>query len=113
MHPTWKVIDYSDRFHELIAGADVVVTHFGESIIDSALVYGKPTVISVNPDWNRTAGIKDATILSEKVNGTLLQDFTPDAVQEAIERARESRPPQISSGAEPLSRRILQMAESS
>lgn len=113
MHPTWKVIDYSDRFHELIAGADVVVTHFGESIIDSALVYGKPTVISVNPDWNRTAGIKDATILSEKVNGTLLQDFTPDAVQEAIERARKSRPPQISSGAEPLSRRILQMAESS
>lgn len=110
-HPTWKVIDYSDRFHELIAGADVVVTHFGETIIDSALVYGKPTVISVNPDWSRTAGLEDAAVLSEKVNGILLRDFTPDAIIEAIEKAKRSRPPQISSGAEPLSRWILEMAE--
>jgi UDP-N-acetylglucosamine:LPS N-acetylglucosamine transferase len=111
-HPSWKVIDYSDQFHELIAGADVVVTHFGETIIDSALVYGKPTVISVNPDWTRTAGFEDATILSEKVYGSLLSDFTPEAVLEAIEGARKSRPPQISGGAEPLCRRILQLAES-
>lgn len=111
-HPSWKVIDYSDRFHELIAGADVVVTHFGETIIDSALVYGKPTVISVNPDWTRTAGIEDATMLAEKVNATLLNDFTPEAVAETIERARKIRPRQISSGAEPLSKQILQMAES-
>jgi UDP-N-acetylglucosamine:LPS N-acetylglucosamine transferase len=111
-HPSWKVIDYSDRFHELIAGADVVVTHFGETIIDSALIYGKPTVISVNPDWTRTAGLDDATILAKKVNGILLQDFTSDAVIETIERARNSKPPKITSGAEPLSRRILEMAES-
>ena len=111
-HPSWKIIDYSDRFHELIAGANVVVTHFGETIIDSALVYGKPTVISVNPDWTRTAGLEDATILSDKVNGTLMQDFTSDGVIETIERAKNNRPPQIPSGAEPLSRRILEMAES-
>ncbi|HJS83459.1 MAG TPA: glycosyltransferase [Nitrososphaera sp.] len=111
-HPTWKVIDYSDRFHELIAGAQVVVTHFGETIIDSALVYGKPTVISVNPDWTRTAGLEDATIMSEKVNGILLQDFTSDAVIETIERARNIKPPKIPTGAEPLSKRILEMAES-
>ena len=111
-HPSWKIIDYSDRFHELIAGANVVVTHFGETIIDSALVYGKPTVISVNPDWTRTAGLEDATILAEKVNGILMNDFTSDAVIETIERARKIKPPQVSSGAEPLSRRILEMAES-
>jgi UDP-N-acetylglucosamine:LPS N-acetylglucosamine transferase len=111
-HPTWKVIDYSDRFHELIAGADVVVTHFGETIIDSALVYGKSTIISVNPDWTRTAGLEDATLMSGKVNGTLLNDFTPDAVMETIERAKKNRPPQIPSGADSLSRRILEMAES-
>lgn len=108
-HPTWTVIEYSDRFHELIAGADVVVTHFGETIIDSALVYRKPTVISVNPDWTRTAGFDDATMLAKKVNGVLLRDFTPDAVIEAIEKAKKSKPPQIASGADFLSKRILEM----
>ena len=71
-HPTWRVLDYSAKFYELIAGAEVVVTHFGETIIDAALVYHKPTVIAMNPDWTRTAGLKDATILAEKVNAVLL-----------------------------------------
>jgi UDP-N-acetylglucosamine:LPS N-acetylglucosamine transferase len=111
-HPSWKVIDYSDRFHELIAGAEVVITHFGETTIDSALVYGKPTIISVNPEWTRTAGSEDAAMLAKKVNGILLHDFTPDAIVEAIEKAKNSKPPQIPSGADPLSKRIVEMAES-
>lgn len=110
-HPSWKVIDYSARFHELIAGAEVVVTHFGETIIDSALVYGKPTVISVNPEWTRTAGLEDATTLSKKVNGVLLKEFTAEALQEAIDKAKRQRPPKLASGAALLSRRILEMAE--
>jgi UDP-N-acetylglucosamine:LPS N-acetylglucosamine transferase len=112
-HPSWKVIDYSDRFHELIAGASVVVTHFGETIIDSALVYGKPTVISVNPDWTRTAGLEDATILSRKVNGVLLNEFTPEALCEAIDLAKKQQPLELATGAEPLSKFILELAESS
>jgi len=110
-HPGWRVIDYAVRFHELIAGADVVVTHFGETIIDSALVYGKPTVISVNPDWTRTAGLDDAIMLSQKVNGVLLEEFTPEALHEAIDKAKEKKPPELVSGAESLGKRILEIAE--
>jgi len=110
-HPSWKVIDYSDKFHELIAGAQVVVTHFGETIIDSALVYGKPTVISVNPDWTRTAGLEDATVLCKKVNGVLLDEFTPDALIRSIDAAKKMKPPELPTGAEPLSKTILKVAE--
>ncbi|MGI0027550.1 MAG: UDP-N-acetylglucosamine--N-acetylmuramyl-(pentapeptide) pyrophosphoryl-undecaprenol N-acetylglucosamine transferase [Nitrosopumilaceae archaeon] len=110
-HPSWKVIDYSDRFHELIAGADVVVTHFGETIIDSALVYGKPTVISVNPEWTRTIGLEDATMLARKVNGVLLNGFTPEALCQAIDTAMKQRPPQLDNGAESLGKFILELVE--
>jgi len=111
-HPKWKVIDYSASFHELLAGAEVVVTHFGETILDSALVYGKPTVISVNPDWTRTAGSDDAVILSKKVNAVLLNDFTPEALLEAIEKARRQTPPKLDNGAELLGKHIVTLAES-
>ena len=110
-HPKWRVIDYAVRFYELIAGAEVVISHFGETIIDSALVYGKPTVISVNPDWTRTAGLDDAIVLSDKVNGILLDQFTPNALYEAIEKAKQMKPPKLVSGAELLAKRILVIAE--
>jgi UDP-N-acetylglucosamine:LPS N-acetylglucosamine transferase len=105
------VIDYSTTFHELIAGAEAVVTHFGETIIDAALVYHKPTIISTNPDWTRTAGIKDATILAEKVNGVLLNELTSQALLEAIDQAKKKKPPRLESGAARLSQRIIEMAE--
>ena len=110
-HPTWKVIDYSSKFYELIAGAQVVVTHFGETIIDAALVYHKPTIISTNPDWTRTAGINDAVVLAEKVNGVLLDEITPEALVKAIDQARKKKPPRLESGAARLSQRIIEMAE--
>lgn len=110
-HPGWKVIDYSTNFHGLIAEAEVVVTHFGETVIDSALVYGKPTVISVNPEWTRTVGLDDAAILAMKVNGVLLNEFNPEALQEAIDKAKRQRPPKLTSGAELLSSHILDIAE--
>jgi len=110
-HPTWRVLDYSAKFYELIAGAEVVVTHFGETIIDAALVYHKPTVIAMNPDWTRTAGLKDATILAEKVNAVLLGELTPDSLLNAVEEARKRKPPKLDSGAARLSQRIIEMAE--
>ena len=112
-HPTWKVIDYSAEFHELIAGAEVVMTHFGQTIIDAALVYHKPTIISTNPDWTRTAGFKDATVLAEKVNGVLLNELTPEALLRTIDEARKRKPPRLESGAARLSQRIIEMAERS
>ena len=110
-HPSWKVIDYTDHFHDLIAGADVVVTHFGETIIDSALVYGKPTVISVNPEWTRTVGLDDATILASKVNGVMLKEFSSQSLTDAIEQAKLQKTPQVVNGAQLLSKSILELVE--
>ena len=28
-HPEWKVITFTEQFHELLAGAELVVAHFG------------------------------------------------------------------------------------
>jgi len=110
-HPTWKVIDYSTKFYEIVAGAEVVVTHLGETIIDAALVYHKPIVIATNPDWTRTGGIKDAAILVTKVNGVLLDELNPDSLVQAIEEARKRKPPRLESGAVRLCQKIIEMAE--
>lgn len=110
-NPNWKVIDYTDKFHELIAGAEVVVTHFGETSLDSALVYEKPTVISVNPDWTRTAGMEDAIILANKLNAVLLDEFTPKSLIDAIEQSKKMPRPKYNNGAELLSNKILRMLE--
>ena len=110
-NPKWKVIDYTDRFHELLAGAQVVVTHFGETSLDAALVYCKPIVISVNPEWTRTAGMEDASILAKKLNAVLLDEFTPKSLIDAIERAKQMSRPVYNNGAEVLSNKILEMLE--
>jgi UDP-N-acetylglucosamine--N-acetylmuramyl-(pentapeptide) pyrophosphoryl-undecaprenol N-acetylglucosamine transferase len=60
-----RFLEHSAKFYELIAGADVVVTHFGATILE-ALVYRKPTVVVPNPEWTRTAGVEDAKILRQK-----------------------------------------------
>ncbi|MFQ5941521.1 MAG: glycosyltransferase [Nitrososphaerales archaeon] len=110
-HPTWKVIEYSDRFHEIIAGAKVVVTHLGDTVLDSAIVYGKPTVIVVNPEWTRTGGAEDAKYLSEKVNAVLLSELSKESLIEAIENSKHIRPAVIANGAELLAHRIIELVE--
>jgi UDP-N-acetylglucosamine:LPS N-acetylglucosamine transferase len=110
-HPTWNIFGWSDKFHEILAGADVVVTASGSTVLESALVYKKPTIISYNPEWTRTAKYEDIRMLSKKVNGVLLEKFSHDTLMDAIEKARKQKPPEIKSGAGKLSQRILELAE--
>jgi len=105
-HPEWKVIDYSTRFYELVAGAEVVVTHFGSTILE-ALVYRKPIVIVPNPEWTRTAGVEDAKYLARKVNAVLVSEIRLAILLAAIEKAKESHPPLFPDGAEKLADTIL------
>jgi UDP-N-acetylglucosamine:LPS N-acetylglucosamine transferase len=110
-HPTWNIFGWSDKFHEILAGADVVVTASGSTVLESAIVYKKPTIISYNPEWTRTAKYEDILMLSKKVNGVLLKEFTHVTLMDAIEKARKQRPPEIKSGASNLAKRILELAE--
>jgi UDP-N-acetylglucosamine:LPS N-acetylglucosamine transferase len=107
-HPEWKVIDYSTKFYRLVAGADVVITHFGSTILE-ALIYNKPTVVVPNPEWTRTAGVKDAVYLAKKVNAILVSEITLNNILMAIEKSKKVHPPKFPDGAENLADIILKL----
>lgn len=106
MHPEWKIIDYSTEFHRLIAGAEVVVTHFGMTVLE-ALVYRKPTVIVPNPEWTRAATTEDAKHYARKVNAVIVTEITLEKILKAIEEAKEKEQPQLPNGALNLANIIL------
>ena len=94
-NPNLKIIDYTDKFEEILAGADVVVTHFGATIIESTLIHGKPTVIAFNPDWKRSGRYDDLLILTKKTTAVLLEKLNPENLIAAIEKAKKQKPPHI------------------
>jgi UDP-N-acetylglucosamine--N-acetylmuramyl-(pentapeptide) pyrophosphoryl-undecaprenol N-acetylglucosamine transferase len=107
-HPGWKIIRYSTRFYELVAGADVVVTHFGATILE-AIVYRKPVVVVPNPEWTRTAGIEDARQYAKKVNAVLVSEITLENLLKGIEEAKSKKPPTLVDGAQRLSDIIVSL----
>ena len=106
LHPEWKVIAYSTEFHKLIAGADIVVTHFGSTVLE-ALVYRKPIVIVPNPEWTRTAGIEDAKHYARKVNAVIVSRITLKNIVNAIEEAKRREYPILPDGSAKLADLIL------
>lgn len=105
-HPKWKIIRHSAKFYELIAGASIVVTHFGYTALE-AVVYKKPMVMVLNPEWKRTVGRSDAEIFSKKVNAVFVWDVKPEKLLEAIENAKRRSIPVFKDGAEKLAKLIL------
>ncbi len=108
IHPDWKVFSYSDDFLRVLAGAEVVVTHFGSTVLE-AISLGKPAVIVPNPAWTRTVGVEDAMRLAEKVNALVLSDITPDKLKAAIEKAKRKKPYSFPNGAKKLASLILKL----
>ena len=108
MHPDWTVFDFDPDLAKWIAGAKVVVSHLGKTVIDAALTYRKPVVIAVNPEWTRTAGMKDAKTLAKKTNSVLLETLSGEAIIEAVEEAEDLKPAVHKNGAEELVRIILE-----
>jgi len=109
-HPEWKVITFTERFHELLAGAELVVTHFGGTVLDAA-IYGKPAVLAPNPEWTRTAGIKDAEYLARKINAVLVSEIDLEILLDAIKEARRRKVPTLPDGAENLANKIMKLLE--
>jgi len=107
-HPEWKVITVTEKFHELLAGADLLVTHFGATILEAA-VYKKPLVLVPNPEWTRTAGVRDAEYLARKVNAVLVQEINLQNLLNGIEEARKRRMPTLQNGAEKLASIIISL----
>ncbi len=105
--PNWVVFDYDPDFLKWIAGASLVITHLGKTVIDSALTYGKPTIIIPNPEWRLTAGSDDAKILAEKLGICYQEDLSKKAIEDAIEQCRKKIPRKYGDGAHELANYIL------
>ena len=79
-----------------------MVIHFGQTAVDAALTYGKPTVIVYNPEWRTAAGLQDARLLAGKLNAVLVEELTVGR----LEKARTTRPPRYPDGAKRLADEI-------
>jgi UDP-N-acetylglucosamine:LPS N-acetylglucosamine transferase len=109
-HPDWKVIRFTKRFHELVAGAELVVAHFGSTVLD-AVVYKKPVVLVLNPELTRTVGLEDAKYLAKKANAVLVSEINLEALLEAIKEARKRKVPTLPNGAENLASLIIKLSQ--
>ncbi|MFB0567634.1 MAG: glycosyltransferase [Candidatus Bathyarchaeia archaeon] len=107
-HPEWKVITVTDSFHELVAGAELVVTHLGLTVLE-AIIYKKPVVLVPNPEWTRTAGLEDAEYLARKINAVLVSEINLEALLDAMDEARKRRVPALPDGAEKLANMIMKL----
>ncbi|MHC3129773.1 MAG: hypothetical protein IBV52_06830 [Candidatus Bathyarchaeota archaeon] len=107
-HPEWKIMRYSSKFPELLAGAEIIVTHFGSTVLE-AVVYQKPAVMVLNPEWKRTVGKTDAEFFAKKVGVTFLSDATLESLIEAIEKAKNNKIPVLKDGAKVLADMILNL----
>jgi len=109
LKPKWTIFDFDPDFAKWIAGAQLVISHLGKTIIDAALTYRKPVIIVPNPEWKLTAGIEDAKILAKKLNAICLEELSRDKLLEAIEEALTRTPPNYNDGAKKLAEDILQL----
>ncbi|MGQ9539425.1 MAG: UDP-N-acetylglucosamine--N-acetylmuramyl-(pentapeptide) pyrophosphoryl-undecaprenol N-acetylglucosamine transferase [Candidatus Bathycorpusculaceae bacterium] len=108
-HPEWKILEHSAKFYELVAGADVVITHFGATILE-ALVYRKPAVVVPNPEWTRTAGVEDAKHYARKTNAVMVSEITLENILDAIKEAKKREYPKLPDGASNLAELILRLS---
>lgn len=108
-HPEWKVFTVTDRFHETLAGAELVVTHFGSSTLLESVVYQKPVVLVPNPEWTRTTGVEDAKYMARKLNAVLVSEMNSKILVDAINEARKRKAPKLPNGAEKLAQLIMDL----
>ena len=109
-HPEWKVIAASDRFHELLAGAELIVTHLGMTLFES-VVYKKPVVLVPNPEWTRTASMEDARYLAKKLNIVLVSEIKTKNLLDSINEARKRKIPVLPDGAQNLANEIIKLTK--
>jgi UDP-N-acetylglucosamine:LPS N-acetylglucosamine transferase len=107
-HPKWKIMRYSSNFSELLAGAELIVTHFGSTALE-AVVYQKPTIMVLNPEWTRTVGKADAKLYAKKIGATFLSKVNLKNLTEVIQTTKQTKIPKIRNGAKILADIILNL----
>jgi UDP-N-acetylglucosamine--N-acetylmuramyl-(pentapeptide) pyrophosphoryl-undecaprenol N-acetylglucosamine transferase len=108
-HPEWKVITVTQNFQELIAGASLIVTHFGSTVLET-IAYKKHTLL-VPPyaEWTRTASAKDAECFARKLNYVLVTEITLANLLKGMKEAAKREIPILPDGARNLANKILKI----
>jgi len=109
-HPEWKVITLTPRFDKFLAGAELVVSQFGFTVLEAAVVYRKPVVLVPNPELttiDRTGGVEDARYLARKINAVMVSEIKTETLLDAIKEARKAKVPTLPNGTEKLANMIL------
>jgi UDP-N-acetylglucosamine--N-acetylmuramyl-(pentapeptide) pyrophosphoryl-undecaprenol N-acetylglucosamine transferase len=70
-HPEWKILEHSAKFYELIAGADVVVTHFGCTILKPWYIESQPLLFLIQSGREQRE-LKMRNLCEKKVNAVLV-----------------------------------------
>jgi len=107
-HPRWRVISFTERFEELLAGAEAVVSPPGGTPVE-AVVYGKPVVIVRYPEWTKAASLDDTRIFAEKLDAPILLTLSPMTLLEALEDAKRREVPKLKDGTRLLTKAILSL----
>jgi UDP-N-acetylglucosamine--N-acetylmuramyl-(pentapeptide) pyrophosphoryl-undecaprenol N-acetylglucosamine transferase len=110
-HPEWKIMQSSPMFPELLAGAEVVVSHFGYTALE-AFAYKKPTVVVFNQEWKRNAGRIDAEIFAKKLGANFVSEINLENLVDNIEKTKKNRIPNYVNGAKVLANMILNFENS-
>lgn len=107
-HPEWKIFSISENFQEILAGADIVITHQGGGTILEAILYKKPLIIVQNPELRRTADEEDMELLARKVNAIFLTEINTEKIIEAISTLKDHSPIELPNGTVNVTNIILQ-----
>ena len=107
-HPEWKAFAVVEDFHEVLAGAELVVTHLGLTVLESAM-YKKPVVLVPNPEWTRTGSVEDARYLAKKVNAVFVSEISVEALLHGMEEARGKKVPTLRNGAGNLANIVVEL----
>lgn len=105
-HPGWRVFSTIDSFHEVIAGADVVVAPPGATPLE-AIAYGKSVVIVRYPDWSRAGTLLDAELFANKLNAPFLSEISPRSFVESIQRCESMPKKEFTNGATKLAEYMI------
>ena len=105
-----EAFSFDPDIDKYISRARIVVTHQGMTAINSALGYGKPTVIVYNPAWRLAATAQEV----ERVARIVGIEFVPgpyrDRLLDALRRASPPDRDRFEVGAMRLARLLLDLA---
>ncbi|ABP95739.1 MULTISPECIES: UDP-N-acetylglucosamine--N-acetylmuramyl-(pentapeptide) pyrophosphoryl-undecaprenol N-acetylglucosamine transferase [Metallosphaera] len=88
-----KAFSFDPDIERFIAGASLVITHQGKTAMESAVLYGKPTIIVFNKSLTRAATHEDVKLYSEIIGAEFLDDPSTWEDEELLKAIQKRKKP--------------------